>query len=42
MSIKLDDEITKDFIIDLSLLPKLGILECTMIIHAPKVFQIML
>ena len=27
---------------DLTLLPKLGILQCTMTIHAPKIFQIML
>lgn len=42
MSIKLSANIIKDFIIDLSLIPKLGVLECTMIIHAPKIFQLML
>ena len=42
MSIKMDGQIIKDFIVDLSLIPQLGILQCTMIIHAPKVFQMML
>lgn len=42
ISIKLNARITKDFIVDYSLLPRLGILECTMLIHAPKVFQVLL
>ena len=42
MSIKINDEIIKDFIVDLSLIPQLGILQCTMVIHAPKIFQLML
>lgn len=28
--------------VDLSLLPRLGILACNMTIHAPKVFQMLL
>ena len=39
MSILLDAEIVKDYIIDYSLIPQLGILKCQMIIHAPKIFQ---
>jgi hypothetical protein len=42
MTIKLNSEVVKDFINDLSLIPKLGILECTLTIHAPKIFQLML
>jgi hypothetical protein len=39
MSIAIDSEIVKDYMVDLSLLPRLGILACNMTIHAPKVFQ---
>lgn len=39
MSIVIDSEIVKDYVVDLSLLPRLGVLACSMIIHAPKVFQ---
>ena len=35
-------EVIREFITDLSLIPKLGVLECTMEVHAPKVFQLML
>lgn len=39
MSIVIDSEIVKDYVVDLSLLPRLGVLACSMTIHAPKVFQ---
>jgi hypothetical protein len=42
MTIAIDSEIIKDYLIDLTLLPRLGILECQMTIHAPKIFQMML
>lgn len=42
MTIKINSDMIKDFFIDLSIIPMLGILECTMIVHAPKVFQLML
>lgn len=42
MSIAIDSEIIKDYMVDLSLIPRLGILACNMTIHAPKVFQMLL
>jgi len=42
MTIKINSDVIKDFINDLSLIPKLGILACTMTIHAPKIFQVLL
>lgn len=42
MTIAIDSEIIKDYIIDLSIIPYLGILSCSMVIHAPKIFQMLL
>jgi len=42
MTTSINYEIIKDYIMDLSLLPQLGILSCTMTIHAPKIFQSLL
>ena len=42
MTTLINYEIIKDYIMDVSLLPQLGILSCTMTIHAPKIFQSLL